>query len=134
MRIGELAKTAGCKAATIRFYERKGLLQQGRRSEANYRLYSATDIQRLMFIKKCRSLDLGLREIARLIEIQCDPSVDCSDVNACLDRHLQEIEQQMQALKHLKSDLTRLRRRCVKPGASSQCGVLTALVTEESKI
>lgn len=133
MKIGELAKIAGCKTVTIRFYERKGLLRQGNRSDANYRLYSDLDIQRLVFIKNCRSLGLGLGEISRLIEIQSDPEVDCSDVNACLDKHLQEVDDQMQALKELRSDLARLRRRCVTPGASYECGVLTALVTEELK-
>lgn len=133
MKIGELAKIAGCKTVTIRFYERKGLLRQGSRSDANYRLYGELDVQRLAFIKNCRALGLGLREIARLIEIQSDPAVDCSDVNTCLDKHLQEVDDQMQALKQLRSDLARLRRRCMTPGASSGCGVLTALVAEELK-
>lgn len=127
MKIGDLAKAAGCQTVTIRFYERKGLLGVAERSDANYRVYGAKDLDRLLFIRNCRSLGLTLPEIERLVEIHDDPTLDCSDVNACLDKHLREVEEQMQALSKLKTDLRDLRDRCAVPGASKGCGVLAAL-------
>lgn len=41
MKIGELAKKAGCRVETVRYYEREGLLPAPARSEGNYRLYGA---------------------------------------------------------------------------------------------
>lgn len=130
MKIGELAKAAGCQTVTVRFYERKGLLGAAERSDSNYRIYSAKDLERLLFIRNCRSLGLMLQEIERLVEIHDNPTVDCSDVNLCLDRHLVEVENQMKALQTLQKQLKGLRSRCAVPGASSGCGVLSALVNE----
>lgn len=130
MKIGELAKAAGCQSVTIRFYERKGLLGNAERSDSNYRVYGEKDLERLTFIRHCRALGLTLPEIARLTAIYDDPSVDCADVNACLDQHLLEVEQQIQTLQRLQQDLRQLRSRCAVPGVSAGCGVLAALVTE----
>lgn len=127
MKIGQLAKAAGCQPVTVRFYERKGLLGVAGRSDSNYRVYGSQDLERLLFIRNCRSLGLTLAEIERLVEIYDCPSDDCSDVNTCLDKHLEEVEKQMQALSQLQGELRRLRSRCAVPGASSGCGVLAAL-------
>lgn len=127
MKIGELAKAADCQTVTIRFYERKGLLGAAGRSESNYRVYGPQELERLLFIRNCRSLGLMLPEIERLVLIHDNPSVDCTDVNTCLDRHLEEVEKQMRALSQLQGELRRLRSRCAFPGASSGCGVLAAL-------
>ena len=48
MKIGELAKKAGCQVETVRYYEREGLLPAPARSEGNYRLYGAPHLERLL--------------------------------------------------------------------------------------
>ena len=65
MRIGELAKKAGCPVQTIRFYEKAGLMRAPRRTSANYREYGPEHAERLAFITRCRSLDMSLPEIRR---------------------------------------------------------------------
>lgn len=130
MKIGELAKAAGCKPVTVRFYERKGLLGAAERSDSNYRVYGAKDLERLIFIRNCRALDLTLAEIQRLTQIQDEPMVDCSQVNACLDAHLNLIEDQITALLRLQQDIKSLRSRCTVPSVSAECGVLSSLAKE----
>lgn len=132
MKIGELAKAAGCQSVTVRFYERKGLLGAAQRSDSNYRIYGTKDLERLLFIRNCRSLGLTLQEIERLVEIHENPSVDCSAVNSCLDKHLVEVENQMKALQALQEQLKNLRSRCAVSGASSECGVLSVLAQDSS--
>lgn len=127
MKIGELAKSVGCQAVTIRFYERKGLLEMTGRSSSNYRVYGSKDMDRLVFIRNCRAFGLTLPEIKRLVEIHDNPAGDCGDVNACLDNHLVEVDKQIQALSQLREELMRLRGECLTPGAASGCGVLAAL-------
>jgi DNA-binding transcriptional MerR regulator len=58
MRIGILAERTQCQAETIRYYEREGLLPVPPRSQGNYRLYGQTHVERLSFIRHCRSLDM----------------------------------------------------------------------------
>ena len=58
MKIGELARQAGCQVETVRYYEREGLLQPAIRDQTNnYRHYDSTHLERLMFIRRCRALD-----------------------------------------------------------------------------
>lgn len=64
MKIGELAKLTDCQVETIRYYEREGLLPEPARSEGNYRLYTQAHVERLTFIRNCRSLDMTLKKSA----------------------------------------------------------------------
>lgn len=57
MKIGELAQATDTPAATIRFYEREGLMPAAARSAANYRHYGPAHVQRLALIRRCRGLD-----------------------------------------------------------------------------
>jgi DNA-binding transcriptional MerR regulator len=69
LRIQEAAAEVGLTARSVRYYEEVGLLRPAARSEGAYRLYDATDLERLSFIKGLRD-DAGfsLAEIARLLE------------------------------------------------------------------
>ena len=127
MKIGELATRAGCQTVTVRFYERKGLLEAPQRSDANYRVYGQPDLDRLAFIRNCRALGLTLPEIKRLTAVHDDPTLKCDEVNACLDKHLSDVEKQLASLEQLKGELARLRSSCTIPGLSPECGVLAAL-------
>lgn len=63
MRIGELTAKAECDVQTARFYEREGLLEAPLRESSNRRLYAACHLERLHFIRQCRSLEVPLTEI-----------------------------------------------------------------------
>ena len=69
LRIQEAAGEAGLTSRSVRYYEEVGLLRPAARSEGDYRLYDATDVERLRFIKGLRD-DAGfsLAEIAQLLE------------------------------------------------------------------
>ena len=70
MKIGELSKHSDCSIQAIRHYEKLGLLPQTQRSEGNFRLYDTQALQRLLFIKHCRHLDISLVEIKDLIQLK----------------------------------------------------------------
>lgn len=69
LRIQEVAAEIGLTPRSIRYYEELGLLTPAARSEGDYRLYDASDLERLRFIKGLRD-DAGfsLAEIAQLLE------------------------------------------------------------------
>ena len=67
MKIGELAVATATQIETIRFYEREGLIPTPGRSTGNYRVYEASHVQRLIFIRRCRGLDMALDEIRTLL-------------------------------------------------------------------
>jgi len=69
MRIGQLAKAAGVSVQTIRFYERRGLLRSPQRTASGYRIYVATDLESLRFIKWCQPMGFTLRELSELLQL-----------------------------------------------------------------
>jgi len=68
LKIGELAKRTGLTVRTLHHYDDVGLLRPSARSDAGYRLYNRTDIERLHRIQALRRMDLSLAEIAALLE------------------------------------------------------------------
>lgn len=65
--IGKLAEAAGVHVETIRYYERRGLIEQPPRSRSGYRQYSAADLWRLQFIGRGKQLGFTLAEIAEVM-------------------------------------------------------------------
>lgn len=127
MKIGELAKVTGCTVQTIRFYEKEQLLGPVRRSEGNFRLYDTTVVDQLMFIKRCRNLDLALSEIRQLLDLAHSPGKQCDDVNQLIDNHIQQVEDGIQELTKLRQQLKSLRSSCSRDRTVEQCGILQNL-------
>ncbi|RJF98335.1 Cd(II)/Pb(II)-responsive transcriptional regulator [Noviherbaspirillum saxi] len=127
MKIGELAKRTDCEVETIRYYEREGLLPTPPRSEGNYRQYGEQDAERLLFIRHCRSLGMSLDDIRTLQHFQAKPELACDDINAMLDRHLQQTALQIASLQRLQKQLQTLRNACHTHMSAKQCGILQNL-------
>ena len=67
LKIGELAKRAGCTVKAVRFYEAKGLLPPPPRSASGYRLYSDGHLRCLQLIQRAKLLGLSLAKIRTLV-------------------------------------------------------------------
>jgi Cd(II)/Pb(II)-responsive transcriptional regulator len=113
MKIGELALAAQTQVETIRYYEREGLLPQAPRSEGNYRIYGPEHVERLAFVRHCRSLDMTLDEIRVLLRFKDAPQAECGEVNALLDEHIGHVATRIRELRQLEKQLKVLREQCV---------------------
>lgn len=127
MKIGELAKLALTQTETIRYYEREGLLPQAMRSDANYRVYEASHVKRLAFIRHCRSLDMTLAEIRTLLHFKDGPDDTCAEVNVLLEAHIGHVVARIRELRGLEKELKRLRNQCTSAQAGPACGILSGL-------
>ncbi|MDI1300956.1 MAG: Cd(II)/Pb(II)-responsive transcriptional regulator [bacterium] len=127
IRIGDLAKRSGCEVVTIRYYETEGLLPKPARSGGNFRLYGDVHIERLQFIRHCRSLDMTLNEIRALLGLRDNPTQDCGEVNVLLDTHIQQVEVRVEALLQLRQHLVDLREKCSGSRPVEACGILLGL-------
>ena len=127
MKIGALAKATHTPVATIRHYEQLALLPQAPRSQGNYRLYGADELQRLGFIRHCRSLDMSLDEIRLLLRIKDAPNQDCGEVNVLLDEHIGHVAARIRDLRQLHRQLQALRERCAQVNDAAHCGILGEL-------
>jgi Cd(II)/Pb(II)-responsive transcriptional regulator len=127
LRIGELAKQTGCLVETIRYYEREGLLPEPTRSDGNYRLYGHRHIERLRFIRQCRSLDMTLDETRRLLHLRDAPEKNCEEVNTLIDEHIRHVVDRIAELKALQKQLKEIRSLCQKTAAVKDCEILQSL-------
>jgi DNA-binding transcriptional MerR regulator len=99
LRIGELAELAGTTPRAIRHYHKLGLLVEPERDDSGYRRYGPQALVRLVRIRRLRSVDMPLEEIAA--NIGADPAdVDIAGALASLAR---DIEQQIQGLTELRA-------------------------------
>jgi Cd(II)/Pb(II)-responsive transcriptional regulator len=131
LKIGELASRSGCIVETVRFYEKEGLLPAPTRTAGNYRLYTETHVERLSFIRHCRSLDMTLEEIRSLLTFQDAPESDCGEVNRVLDKHITHVAQRIAELKGLQKQLKELRSLCSIAQTSKDCKILQKLCNME---
>ena len=128
MKIGELAAQVGCDVQTVRFYEREGLLQAPEREASGYRRYAQRHLQRLQFIRHCRSLDIPLPDIRALLTFAAAPDQSCSQVDGVLDGHIERVRQRLKALRALEKQLVALRGRC-DGDPSHSCAILDSFMT-----
>lgn len=131
IKIGALAKRTNCSVETIRYYEKEGLLPAPGRTEGNFRLYDEMHIERLLFIRRCRSFDMSLEEIRLLLYSRDTQQADCSDVNALLDEHILGVAARMVELERLKEQLCALRQQCSDGRTADQCGILQGLASPD---
>lgn len=127
LKIGALAKQAGCPVETIRYYEHEGLLPAPARSEGNYRLYDNLHVERLSFIRRCRSLDMTLAEIRILLRFRDTPDENCEAVNSLLDAHIGQVAARIEELQGLQGQLLALRGLCGTSRQARECGILNGL-------
>lgn len=133
MKIGELSAETGTAIETIRFYEREGLLPAPSRTSGNFRIYDDSHVERLAFIRHCRSLDMALTEIRLLLGFKDAPNEDCGEVNALLDEHIGHVATRIKELRALERQLKDLRRECSDGRAGLECGILSGLSLAAAK-
>jgi DNA-binding transcriptional MerR regulator len=123
----DLVHKTGLSADTIRFYEKKHLLEPYFRGDNNYRYYQVDALKRLIFIKRCRALDISLKEIEYLIELEQKPQQDCSAVNQLIDEHLKQVEQKIIELQKFQIQLQQFRQSCATQSTIDDCQILRHL-------
>jgi Cd(II)/Pb(II)-responsive transcriptional regulator len=128
MRIGELARQAGVDVQTVRYYEREGLLDAPARTASGYRAYGPQHLERLNFVRHCRSLDMPLAEIRRLLELSRESSISCDEVNALVRAHLGRVQAKRKSLEDLEKQLAALNAQCESGHRVADCGILEELI------
>jgi len=70
LTIGTLAKQAAVNVETIRFYQRRRLLDEPDKPPGGIRRYTQTHARRIRFIKEAQKLGFGLDEVADLLALE----------------------------------------------------------------
>jgi len=126
MTTGELARRAGVKPSTVRYYERAGVLPEPARTAAGYRVYTAEDVERLRFVQRAQALGFTLAEITGLLALAVS-EVDCDAVRVRAEAHRADVEAKLRDLERVRGALDVLIAACHDRRATAPCPILDAL-------
>jgi MerR family mercuric resistance operon transcriptional regulator len=123
MRISELARAGGVGLETVRFYQRKGLLDLPRGDAPAGRHYDEEDLRRLRYVRQAQTAGFTLAEIAELLELH--RSDDRPRAREMARARIAALDGQIAALQAARESLARLAQACSK-GGSGPCPILGA--------
>ncbi len=108
MRIGQLADEAGITTEAVRYYEKVGLMPAPARTSSGYRNYEPAAITRLRFIRTAQTVGFTLGEIAEILSLRDNGETPCNHVRQLITQHASDLQQRIEDLQAMQSDLARL--------------------------
>lgn len=127
LTISHAAKVASVTVETIRFYERRGLIDEPPTPQVGPREYDEGLIARIRFIRQAQEIGFSLREIDELLALRADPEADCADVRLRAVEKRQEVDVKLARLALIRRALDVLIASCPGGGAVTGCTILGAL-------
>lgn len=112
LTIGKLADAAGVNVETVRYYERRGLIEQPT-SNGGYRRYGAAHVERLAFIRRAQGMGFSLDEIAELMQL--NDMTDHLQARRLAEAKIATISERIAHLQQMQHALQHLVKTC-KPG------------------
>ena len=106
-RIGEIAARTGVSIETLRYYEKRRLLNAPARTEGGFRVYSDTVVHQVRFIKQAQSLGLTLDDIQQLTagQLRRNHAPSCRKVRDLLTRRIEDIDARIKELREFRRTL-----------------------------
>ena len=105
LKIGAVAKASGVGVEALRFYERNGLLGRPGRTQSGYRVYDASVMTRLDFIKRAQLLGFSLQEIKKIIADKEAGRSPCREVREIVRHRLEELDEKLKEMRRYRKEL-----------------------------
>ena len=112
MNIGEAARASGVSAKMIRHYEDIGLIPKAGRTASGYRVYSATDLHVLGFVRQARNLGFSIDRIRDLLGLWQNKRRSSQKVKELAMTHLQELDERILELQAIRHAIAHLAEHC----------------------
>ena len=125
LTIGTLAKRGGVNVETIRYYQRRVLLQEPVKPQGGFRHYLPDTVKRVRFIKRAQALGFMLEEITGLLAL--DERKACLETRGIAAHKLELIEKKIADLSKMRKALSRLVRACDDSSADAPCPIIHLL-------
>jgi MerR family transcriptional regulator, copper efflux regulator len=130
MGIGTLARRAGVRIDTVRYYEKNGLLSPRSRLASGYRRYGELEVSRLRFIRRAQALGFTLKEVRELLALSAQK--DVARIKRSAQAKLDDVNERIAALEKIRDGLSTLISACPGHGRAADCPILNALGGEET--
>ena len=122
LTIGGLAVAGGVGVETVRYYQRRGLLETPTR-EGGIRRYGSDHVRRLRFIKQAQAAGFTLEQIKELLDL--DASEDRDRARELANARVKALDARIVELQRGRDALRRLARECGS-GSAGPCPILTS--------
>jgi MerR family copper efflux transcriptional regulator len=128
MTIGQLARKAGVKVSTVRYYERRRLFAEPCRGNSGYRQYVPESVACIRFIRRAQGLGFSLQDIRELLALRISSEATCGDIKHAAEVKLADIEAKIRSLAVLPAIGVALLPKLTCPACRpAYAGVLSAL-------
>jgi MerR family transcriptional regulator, mercuric resistance operon regulatory protein len=125
LTIGRVARAAEVNVETIRYYQRRGLLDVPTKPANGRRRYSSNAVRRLRFIKRAQQLGFTLEEVRGLLRLEDGRS--CQKTRLLAEEKLAVIEQCLAHLTRVRRLLKGLIAECKESKRIRSCPMIAAL-------
>ena len=132
MKISELAGQAKVSVQTVRYYERRNLLDDPRAKQLGYREYGDQDLRRLRFILRAKGLGFTLSEIRELLGLRASSGKSADDVRRRAHDKIADVDRKLEDLQRIRVALGRVVNACDAHGPIDSCTLIHALEGEEA--
>ena len=132
LTIGALANTAGVNVETIRFYQRKRLLDKPKRLAGEIRRYRLEDVARVRFIKASQRLGFTLDEIHGLLRL--DDGAHCNEARAMAEQKLGDVRSKLRSLLQIEAALATMIAECCATSGQIACPLITSLQSDSGSL
>lgn len=127
MRTSELAARVGVNTETLRYYERRGLLEHPPRTAGGYRDYPSGAVELLRFIRRAQELGFTLDEVDELIHLGAGGPDSCDAARALAEARRADLESRITDLQRMRDSMTVLIETCDLPRPDRSCALLEAI-------
>ena len=125
LTIGAVAASAEVGVETIRFYQRKGLLDEPERPQGGIRRYGQPDVARVRFIKSAQRLSFSLEEVSGLLVLE--DGTHCDDARALAQGKLADVRARLADLRRIERALKTMIDRCSEHRGNICCPMISVL-------
>ena len=122
--ISKAAQRAGVGIETIRYYQRRGLIEEPAKPVEGYRLYPEQTIARVRFIKRAQELGFSLKEVKTLVELGDEKCLETRDLAVL---KLELVETKIRDLQSIENNLRDLIQHCRARKDDEACPIIFSI-------
>ena len=122
--IGKAAQAANVSIETIRYYQRRKLIQEPAKPLEGYRLYPEETIAQIKFIKRAQSIGFSLKEIEALLKLG---NQQCSETHGLASSKLIVVKEKIKDLRAIERTLKVLIKSCEQSDDDNFCPLINSI-------
>ena len=125
MTIGRLAKAAGVNVETVRYYQRRGLIDEPPKPAGGHRRYTTSALKRIAFIRRAQALGFSLAEVQTLLRYSDGRS--WKETRQIAERKFGNLDVHIAQLRKMRDSLKALIKKSRDGKGRGHCPIISAL-------